>query len=246
MPFAAHAPPAAFLRSFTSTLLLVALVCWPGFSRQVSAAERSEYIADFSRGLDGWHATDGSVWESRKLDDDSYVAAVKGMSAAYRPVHRSPHSILLKKDLVVGSFTLTAKVKTTQTSQAHRDLCVFFGWQDPEHFYYVHTAEQTDPHANQIFVVDNRPRAAITENQDRGTEWGADEWHAIKLVRDVRSGRIEVYFDDMHEPRKVATDRRFTWGAVGIGTFDDHGFFKDVVIKGETVDKTPLLPPSAK
>ncbi len=214
--------------------------------RDLVAGEKVKIVADFSKGLDEWQPTDETIWEAKTLDDGTVVAYVKGQSKAYQPKFRSPHSILLKKDLVLGSFTLTAKVKTTQTSRAHRDLCVFFGWQDPEHFYYVHNAEVTDPHANQVFIVNEAPRVLITEHGDDGTKWGQDEWHDIKLVRDAESGLIEMYFDDMETPKKVAHDKNFTWGAVGIGTFDDHGYFKDVVIEGETVDKDAKLPVSAK
>jgi hypothetical protein len=226
----------------------VAVMFAMGFAGQVdlAAGEKVKVHADFSKGLDGWQPTDTTIWESKKLDDGTLVAYVKGQSKDYQPKFRSPHSILLKKDLVLGSFTLTAKVKTTQTSRAHRDLCVFFGWQDPEHFYYVHNAEQTDPAANQVFIVNEAPRILITESGDNGTKWGQDEWHDIKLVRDVESGLIEMYFDDMEKPKKVAHDKKFTWGAVGIGTFDDHGYFKDVVIEGEVVEKEVKLPVAAK
>lgn len=226
--------------------LVVVFMVLTGGRPEVSAGEKVRYEADFSTGLDGWQPTDTTIWEAKALEDGTHVAYVKGQSKAYQPVHRSPHSILLKKDLVLGSFTLTAKVKTTQSSRAHRDLCVFFGWQNPEHFYYVHTAEQTDPKANQIFIVNDAPRILITEKGDDGTDWGKDEWHDIKLVRDVETGLIEMYFDDMETPKKIAHDKTFTWGAVGIGTFDDHGYFKDVVIEGEVVEKLAKLPVAAE
>ena len=73
------------------------------------------------------------------------------------------------------------------------------------HFYYVHLGKKTDDHANQIFIVNNAPREKIDQNQrghslDRG-------WHHVKVVRKVKDGTIEVYFDDMKKPVMTATTR---------------------------------------
>jgi hypothetical protein len=39
----------------------------------------------------------------------------------------------------------------------------------------------------------------------------------------------------MKKPLMTATDTTFGAGLVGIGTFDDHGHFDDVVLRGERV-----------
>ena len=57
-------------------------------------------------------------------------------------------------------------------------------------------------------------------------------WHNVKVVRRVDDGAMEVYFDDMKKPYMTAKDKTFAWGQVGIGTFDDHGNFDDVVVRG--------------
>jgi hypothetical protein len=43
---------------------------------------------------------------------------------------------------------------------------------------------------------------------------------------------MKVYFDNMEKPYMTAKDKTFTWGRIGIGTFDDHGNFDDVVLRG--------------
>ena len=42
----------------------------------------------------------------------------------------------------------------------------------------------------------------------------------MKVVRAVADGRIAIYFDDMKTPIMTATDRTFSWGRVGLGSFD--------------------------
>lgn len=185
---------------------------------------------DFENGTEDWQPTDDSKW---KVTDEkgNHVYHLLGKSD-YKPPHRSPHSISLLKNVLVSDFVLTAKVKTLQTSRAHRDMCLFFGYQDPAHFYYVHLGEKTDPHANQIFIVNDAPRIKISEQTNEGTPWKDDTWHTVKIVRNVEDGLIEIYFDDMDKPQMVAHDKKFTWGQIGLGSFDDLGQWDDIVLRG--------------
>jgi len=114
----------------------------------------------------------------------------------------------------------------------HRDLCLFFNYVDESHFYYVHFGRKADPHANQIFIVNDAPRLMITTDKSDGTPWN-DEWHRLRVERDVESGKIAVYFDDMDEPHMQASDKTFTSGTVGIGSFDDTGHFDRIAVYAE-------------
>ncbi|MCA9059208.1 MAG: hypothetical protein KDA85_11935, partial [Planctomycetaceae bacterium] len=60
-----------------------------------------------------------------------------------------------------------------------------------------------------------------------GTDW-TDDWHHGRIVRDVGSGEIRVYFDDMTTPVMTATDKTFVHGRLGFGSFDDIGDFDDI------------------
>ena len=125
-------------------------------------------------------------------------------TSKYQPPHRSPHSIALLKDVVVGDFELTVRVQETNvTAGPHRDLCIFWGYQDPSHFYYVHFGAKADPHACQIFIVNDAPRTMITVDQAKGTPW-TEGWHTVKVVRRVEDGTMKVYFDDMEKPLMTA------------------------------------------
>jgi hypothetical protein len=50
-------------------------------------------------------------------------------------------------------------------------------------------------------------------------------------------GRIEVYFDDMKTPIMTARDKTFTWGQVGVGSFDDTGDWADLKVHGTNVKR---------
>ncbi len=189
---------------------------------------------DFSKGFSEWNPTDAKAWKITEIDGNKVYENLGG--SKYEPPYRSPKNISLRKDKVVGDFVLTAKVQTTKEAYGHRDMCLFFGYQDPSNFYYIHLGEKKDPHANQIFLVNESPRIAISEKASEGTPWDDGTWHDVKVVRDVESGLIEVYFDDMETPTHVAHDKTFTWGQVGLGTFDDKGMWDDVELRGVEVE----------
>ena len=187
---------------------------------------------DFEKGADRWEPTDPAGWKVVDVGGKRGKVFSQFMKESkYKPPHRSPYHIALVKDLHVSDFVLTAKCQSTVKDYAHRDLCLFFGYQDPVHFYYVHLGKKTDNHANQIFIVNGADRKKISTKTTEGTNWD-DDWHDVRIERSAAMGTIRVYFDDMKTPVMEATDKTFTWGRVGVGSFDDTGNWDDVVLRG--------------
>jgi hypothetical protein len=123
----------------------------------------------------------------------------------------------------------------TGKEYGHRDLCFFFGYQDSSHFYYVHLATVADPHANSIFLVNGAPRVSIAQKRTNGTDWKTG-FHRIRIVRNVETGTIRVYFNDMKVPVMETVDKTFLVGEVGLGSFDDTGDFDNLSIRGTRVN----------
>lgn len=189
---------------------------------------------DFEKGADRWEPGDPQAWRiSQKAGSKVFE---QYQQSKVKTPHRSPFNYALARDLVVGDFVLTAKVLSTAKDGAHRDMCLFWGWQDPAHHYYVHISKQMDDRAHQIFIVDGKDRVKISKTTTKGVIWG-DGWHQVKIVRTVADGAITAYFDDMSTPIMTAVDRTFTWGRVGIGSFDDTGMYDDIKIHGNRVEK---------
>lgn len=190
---------------------------------------------DFERGADHWQPTDPSAWRILQTDHGHVYNQFK--LSNYQPPYRSPFNLALLKDVVVGDFVLTAKVQSTNsTAGPHQDMCVFFGYQDPAHFYYVHLGKRPDAVSCKITIVDGAPRRPITKNQPTGIPWD-EGWHQVKIVRRVTDGTIEAFFDDMKTPKMTAVDKTFTWGQIGIGSFDDHGNWDEVRLYGGRVER---------
>lgn len=191
-----------------------------------SAEDSATFSEDFESGIAGWEMTDASAWKVAEDSAGNHVLALEG-SSKYAPPHRSPLNIALAKDTDFGSFEMTVRMKQTGREYGHRDLCLFFNYKDSAHFYYLHLATKADDHANSIFIVNDAPRLSIAETRTNGTVWD-DQYHTVKIRRDAESGKIEVFFDDMTTPAMTATDKTFTSGRIGVGSFDDVGHFDDI------------------
>jgi len=208
-------------------------VAWIALAAMPAVAEKPEWplllADDFEKGADHWKPTDPNAW--KVIDSPQGKIYSQFKQSKYNPPYRSPFNISLVKDLVVGDFLLTVKAQSTCRDYPHQDLCLFFGYQDPAHFYYVHLGKRADPNSNQIMIVNGAPRIKITKTGTTGTPWDKG-WHQVKIVRLVKDGRIEVFFDDLTKPALTAVDKTFTRGQVGIGSFDDTGNWDDFRLYG--------------
>ena len=185
---------------------------------------------NFNKGAANWEPKDPSAWKMVKQGDNSFYSMFKDSS--YKPEVRSPVNFALLKEVTVSDFVLDVDMRSTQEVYGHQDLCLFFGYQDPSHFYYVHLGREADAHANSIFLVNGEPRVSIAQKRTDGTAWTKD-WHHVRIKRDTSKGTIEVYFDDMKKPVMTTVDKHFLHGRIGIGSFDDTGDFDNLNLRGK-------------
>ena len=188
------------------------------------------FSEDFQSGRDRWETTDDKSWEVIDEAGKKSFGLNKRISD-YQPKVRSPHDIALIQGVKLSDFVLIFKVRSTKDTGNHRDCCVFFCHQDPEHFYYVHLGAKPDPASGQIMIVNHEPRRPLTDNKQE-VPWD-DAWHTVKVVRNSHSGTIQVYFDDLKNPHMTASDKTFTNGRLGLGSFDDMNAFDDVRLYGK-------------
>ncbi len=145
----------------------------------------------------------------------------------YKPPHRSPRSLAIVKNLELTDFIVEFEVAQTGRDYAHRDLCFFFGYKDPGHYYYVHLATTPDPRAHNVFLVDGAARKPLCPVPSEGVDWGpSGTWHTVRLTRSA--GHIQVYFDGLltHE----VVDTTLPSGRIGFGSFDDTGRLRELSV----------------
>jgi hypothetical protein len=173
--------------------------------------------------------TDPTAWKIHEVEGNQVLELVG--KSDYQPRVRSPFNIAFLKSLQVGDFVLEVKLAQTGREYGHRDMCLFYNMKDASNFYYTHIASVADPHAHNIFLVNDAPRVAIATKTTEGADWGkTGEWHTIRVVRKVEEGSIRIYFDDMETPIMEASDTHFVQGHIGFGSFDDTGRIDDIKI----------------
>ncbi|HZN38021.1 MAG TPA: hypothetical protein VFD82_04415 [Planctomycetota bacterium] len=180
------------------------------------------YAEDFATpdGLAGFAFTDPASWRWSDVHGRASLTLLGG--SRYEPPFRSPTSIALVPDLEVADFDLEVDLLQTGRDYAHRDLCLFFGWQSPTRFYYVHLATTPDANAHNVFRVADAPRTNLAPVAARGVDWGTS-WHHVRLERRAAAGTIRLFWDRAAEPILTAACTAFDWGRIGLGSFDDSG-----------------------
>lgn len=221
------------MRSWLGYCCLIAMSAGAVVAEELPTVFQTDFEAEGA--AKNWRPFDPLQWKLSKTDQGTVYSQFEKKSK-FQPPHRSPFNVSLLADVVVGDFVFDAKVRSTHEDYGHRDAVVVFGYQDPAHMYYVHLGKKTDDHANQIFIVNGAPRTKISTKTTPGTNWD-DAWHHVRITRDVATGEIAIYFDDLKNPIMTAQDKTFAWGQFGVGTFDDTSDWDDIVIRGQQVKK---------
>jgi hypothetical protein len=211
--------------SFFTTYLIAIMFLFTGF-----AAVQNEITIrpnlNQSKDIDQWTLDGSGKWKIANRELILYKAGVPSGSI------RRPSALAILKSKPFTNVIVEAQIKSeVDTSIIHRDLEIVVDYQSPKRFYYVHLAGTTDKVHNGIFLVDNADRRRIDSGKGK-PQLKDKAWHHIKVIRNVKTGKIEVYTNDSDEPVLEAVDKTLLSGKAGVGSFDDTGFFKDIVVKG--------------
>ena len=137
----------------------------------------------------------------------------------------------------VTSYVFSGRLKCeAEIDNPNRDLCVFFHYQDPTHLYYVHFSASSDERHNIIGLVNGEDRVKINLEPPGESVFRLidKEWHSFKVTYDAETGNIEAFLDDMDKPVVTADGSVLGHGLVGVGSYDDTGYFDDLTLRGKT------------
>lgn len=186
---------------------------------------------------DAWRKADEAAWQWTDAADKSKVLELIAQNN-YAPKVRSPRNLAWYQAAEWKDFTLTFECQLSSFNEGNNDLCIAFAGLADDQFYYIHLGEKADAAHHQIHIVNHADRSPITTWRTAGTPWKKETWHRVKITRNSSSGDIGVWFDDSPQPILTAKDKTFLWGKIGLGSFDDLGKFRKVMVQG-TSRKTP-------
>ncbi len=203
------------------TICLTAAMC--GLTLVANPVLRSiQFRDDFeSSNLSPWEFPYAEDWVVQSEPGNHFLHMLRPRKPG---VPRRPLQFARLKPAMVGSFEFQARVR-----RAGKSMIIVFNYVDTMHFYYAHLSRDRGsevPVHNGLFIVNGEPRKRIA-----GTEAPPAlpdrEWHTVRVLRNTRSGSIEVFVDG-GEPLFSMVDRTFTCGQIGIGSFDEMGDFDDI------------------
>jgi hypothetical protein len=114
-------------------------------------------------------------------------------------------------------------------------LIVVFAYRDAAHFDYAHLSidPATKEHVhNGVFHVYGGERVRISSEAGPPAFAATNRWYHVRLMHDGQSGAVQVTVDGQIIPALHAIDLSIRNGRVGIGSFDETGDFKNVMIQG--------------
>ena len=177
--------------------------------------------------IENWVIDGNGEW--RVLDGK--LALIKGGTAIAGDVHRLMAIAVLKTDPFVRVTVDTELRLTAPLDSTRRDMAVIFGYESPMRFYYAHFGGITDAGNNGIFLVDRADRRRI-DPPTPPPLLKDQNWHHVRVERDGATGKTEVYFDDSATPVYSVVDTTIRSGRVGLGSLNDYGEFRNIVITG--------------
>ncbi len=187
---------------------------------------RLDWVDNFHSGrLDGWAMPFPEDWEVLSQGGLRYLHMIRPRPPG---IPRRPLQFARIKNIRFGSFDLQARVRRDQKS-----IIVVFNYVDTLHFYYAHLSRDRGTAVsvhNGIFIVNGGPRRRIAGKlaapalPDHG-------WHTVRILRNVRTGSIEVFMDGRRQALFHVMDRTFRCGEVGLGSFDETGDFADIRLR---------------
>ncbi len=200
-------------------------------------ADPSYYSDGFYDGnADGWSPLTPSRWQ---VGSESGSLRYFINTTNYEPVNSArlgELSLLANKTLNDFVFECHAKSADAAARNENADLALVFGYQDFDSYYYVNF--NSAPGLTQLFRTHNGVNTVLaTFNQSTFTESDA-AYHALRLER--TGSQILAFFDG----RQVlaATDNFFGAGQVGIGSYNDAGYFDNFALTGECSTPTTKIP----
>ncbi|MEJ7605304.1 MAG: hypothetical protein WKF37_03335, partial [Bryobacteraceae bacterium] len=148
---------------------------------------------------------------------------------------RRPSQFALAETTDWQKVTVEAEVKRVEGS-----LIIVYAYRDAAHFNYVHLSHDTgmkQPVHNGIFHVYGGDRVRISSERGPAALPSADEWYQVKVDYDGVTGTVTAKINGADLPALKAVDMSLGSGKVGIGSFFQTAFFRNVKIS-----ETPAQP----
>jgi hypothetical protein len=234
------------MKSFTSFILFAFLFCQASFSQKLPGGHILQYQQGFSDGksLSDFRFDNPASWGIFNVKGNYYLQCTGIADPAFRNV--LPANIAILNNKIFGDFILEVDVMPEPDSNGFREVCLFLGMKDLTRYYYVQIACLGDSIQHGIYLVKNSVATRLTASSEKSVCWHNNNWHKIRLERNIVKRTILVFVDDMAHPAMQIKDYELVMGMVGVGSFASPGRFDNLKIWAPTVinDEGPACLPA--
>ncbi len=148
-----------------------------------------------SKSLDDFEFADASKWIISKNGKSGKTLKCMGQGS-YTNEFGGPSVITILKNIEVGDFVLELDVQQNGKDFDALDFCVLYGIKDQSHYNYAQVSAKADKDNHNIFVLNASAPKRVGDKLEEGVLWGVDEWHHIKVERNMNEKTVKVYFND--------------------------------------------------
>lgn len=201
----------------TATLLLTLITLT--IKAQTTMPEKPNYGLSFNseKELSTLNLSDSTGWIISKNGNGGKCLKQVGKNFQKDSTIRST---LLFKNPEVGSYILEADVMQTPTNYDLVHLCLIFGYQNNDQYAFAQLASQADRFTHNIFIVEKDEQQRILEKQEKGIDWGFEQWHKVKIERNIQESTLKVWVDG-NQVFESNDTRLMHKGLVGLGNSGD-------------------------
>lgn len=197
--------------------------------------ETITFTDDFNDGnANGWTPLTSSRWQVR--NDAGSLRYYLNTSDYNSPDEKRLGELSIINSQTWGDFTFECDAKSEDAGigNSGADLSIVFGYQDFDSYYYVNYNREsgfTEMHR----IHDSGPRVTLATYNAPTFDDG--NYHKLRIERE--GSVIRAYFDGILI--LSGNDSFFGEGRIGVGSFNDAGYFDNIVITGCKTSGLPNL-----
>jgi hypothetical protein len=194
-------------------------------------SQSDHFVETFEDGnANGWTPLNPSRWQI--TTDGGSLSYFLNTTTYESPDGIRMGEISLLNDSTYSDFILECQARSVDAgaNREAADLCLAFGYQDIDSYYYVNF--NSGAGLTQLHRIDNgagTPLATYTQST-----FADGNYHSLRIERS--GSQISVFFDDRE--LFVVNNSYFGPGKIGVGSYNDSGFFDNIHVSRGTCSLT--------
>ncbi len=214
-------------------VLVIAECCAGLFAQKPPDGYILQYAQNFSsgKGRDDFWYSHPSRWTIGKTKDNFFLA-LKTTQAADPQEDSLAVNRCIIKNATFGDFVLEADIRAQPET---KEICFVLDLRDSTRYYLIRLSNKGNDSLQGIYLVKNSIPKKISASTSDPVEPAPDEWHKIRIERNITTRTIRVFRNDMLQPVLEVKDFELIMGRIGFGSAGSPVCFDNISVWAPTV-----------